>query len=261
MSDVNNNAPLPMRAPMVAGAPILAIIPRDNAEAARLAEAFVTAGMVPESVKGKTTDETRAKVMLVLLKGMEIGIPPVTAMETIMVINGRTALWGDGAAALIHRSGKMEYIKSRYEGKAGDEVCIVTVKRRGSDEEVTRSFSMADARAASLLGKGPWRAYPLRMLFNRARAWAFRDAFADVLMGMSIVEELQDIPAPPTQASLSSNAQLNAEDIVAALPTAEQPKEEPPADTFVPCPACSGSGGDNQCEQCGGTGDVPAASA
>jgi len=35
-------------------------------------------------------------------------------------------------------------------------------------------------------------AYPLRMLQMRARAYALRDAFADVMKGISVAEEMQD---------------------------------------------------------------------
>ncbi len=43
---------------------------------------------------------------------------------------------------------------------------------------------------------GPWQQYPDRMLQARARTFALRDVFPDVLMGLSAsVEELQDIPA------------------------------------------------------------------
>ena len=52
-----------------------------------------------------------------------------------------------------------------------------------------------DAKRAGLLGKkGPWTEYPQRMLQMRARSWALRDGFADVLKGLSVREEAQDIP-------------------------------------------------------------------
>ncbi len=52
-----------------------------------------------------------------------------------------------------------------------------------------------DAKRAGLWGKGgPWTAYPKRMLQMRARGFALRDAFPDVLKGMISVEEAQDYP-------------------------------------------------------------------
>jgi hypothetical protein len=57
-------------------------------------------------------------------------------------------------------------------------------------------FSVADAKRAGLWGKsGPWTQYPRRMLQLRARGFALRDAFPDVLKGLVTAEEAQDYPA------------------------------------------------------------------
>ena len=62
-----------------------------------------------------------------------------------------------------------------------------------------------DAKRAGLWTKaGPWQTYPRRMLQMRARSFALRDAFPDVLKGLISVEEALDNHsgadqlAPPT---------------------------------------------------------------
>ena len=61
-------------------------------------------------------------------------------------------------------------------------------------------FSIEDAKRAGLLGKsGPWQQYTARMLTLRARAFALRDKFADVLKGLSMAEEALDIPQSQPQ--------------------------------------------------------------
>jgi len=56
-------------------------------------------------------------------------------------------------------------------------------------------FSVEDAKRAGLWGKqGPWQAYPKRMLQMRARGFALRDAYPDVLKGLISTEEAQDYP-------------------------------------------------------------------
>jgi len=111
---------------------------------------------------------------------MEIGLAPVTAISTIMIINNRLCLWGDGAVALVQKSGKIEYTKDWHEGDwaKGDYVHYFQIKRRDNSEPIERSSGFADAKKASLIGKkGPWTSgYPERMCFNRSRAWALRDA-------------------------------------------------------------------------------------
>ncbi len=65
--------------------------------------------------------------------------------------------------------------------------------------------ALMDAKRAGLWTKaGPWQTYPRRMLQMRARSFALRDAFPDVLKGLISVEEALDNHsgadqlAPPT---------------------------------------------------------------
>src|SRR3546814_9342787 len=65
--------------------------------------------------------------------------------------------------------------------------------RKGRETPIIRTFSMDDEKKAGLAGKqGPWSQYPQRMRQMRARAWAMRDGFADVLTGIGIAEEVRD---------------------------------------------------------------------
>lgn len=188
--------PPPKRVSIEAGAKLAAIVPTNVDEAWRLANSIVLAGMVPSSYEVKNdVNGTTARVMIGIMKGLEIGLGPTTALSTIMVVNNRPALWGDGAKALVHASGKVEYIKERLEGEWGkDMVATCEAKRKDQSEPITRTFSYQDAKKAGLTGKtGPWQSYPARMLSVRALAWVLRDGFADALHGLSIAEEVRDI--------------------------------------------------------------------
>jgi len=73
---------------------------------------------------------------------------------------------------------------------------ICQVLRSGRSEPITRTFSIEDAKRAGLWQKpGPWTDYPDRMLMMRARAFALRDAFPDVLMGLYLREEFEGVEA------------------------------------------------------------------
>lgn len=190
------------KAELVAGAPVTAIVPRTVDEVARVARAVIVAGLAPNSYQGRNEQETVSKIMIGVMKGAEVGLAPITALSTIAIINNRPCIWGDGAVALCQRHSTIEWTKTRYEGKAHEDnyVCIVEVKRRGQDEPYVGTFSVADAKRAKLWAnpsKAPWLLYPDRMMFNRARAFALRDGFADCLMGLSIAEEVRDLPEAP----------------------------------------------------------------
>lgn len=178
---------------------VMAIMPRNMDEAWKMANAFFLANMVPDSLQGNTPDETKAKTMLAICKGSEVGFAPVTAVSTIMVINNKACIYGDGATALVQNSGKIDWIKTTIESKDNSgrwgEGYKVTVflKRKDQDEPYERSFSYEDAKRARLAGKkGPWTDYPERQCYWRAASWAYRDGAADALMGLSVAEEVRD---------------------------------------------------------------------
>lgn len=184
---------------LVSGGAVRAIVPQDFDGAWRIANAVVKAGMAP---KGLDTPE---KSMVAILHGMEVGMTPMASLQSIAVVNGRPTIWGDGAIGLVRGSGKCEWIKERIDGEGDNMVAICEVKRKGEEAPIRAVFSVADAKKAGLWGKqGPWQQYPKRMLTMRARAFALRDAFADVLRGLGIAEEVQDIhagdaaPIPPS---------------------------------------------------------------
>jgi hypothetical protein len=141
--------------------------------------------MVPKDFKGKP-----ANCLIAMQWGMEIGLKPLQAMQNIAVINGRPSLWGDALIALARSSPLCEYIVESQT----DTMATCKVKRRGEPEQ-ERTFSMSDAKLAGLMGKqGPWGQYPKRMMQMRARAFAIRDVFPDVLKGLSVAEEAMDTP-------------------------------------------------------------------
>lgn len=171
------------------GGSVKAIVPQDFDGVWRIAKAVVTAGMAP---KGLDTPE---KAMVAIMHGMEVGLTPMAALQSIAVVNGRPTIWGDGALGLVQGSGKLEAHKEWYEGEGENKKAICTVKRKGDPELKRGEFSVANAKKAGLWGKaGPWTQYADRMLMMRARGFALRDGFSDVLRGLGIAEEVQDTP-------------------------------------------------------------------
>lgn len=161
------------------------LAPQSLDEAIRFADYLAKSTIVPKDFANNP-----GNILVAIQWGMELGLQPMQAMQNIAVINGRPALWGDAVIALVRSSPLCEYV---YETIDGD-VATCRVKRRGEDEQV-RTFSMVDAKAAGLTGKqGPWTQYPKRMLQLRARAFALRDVFPDVLRGMPVAEEVMDMP-------------------------------------------------------------------
>lgn len=183
-----------------------ALAPASLSDLMQVSEMLAKSSMVPTAYRGKPQD-----ILVCLMWGNEVGLGPVQALNGISVINGKPAMWGDAALALVrgHRdcAGIREWIDG--EGDARTAHCEVT--RRGQVPEV-RTFSVKDAKKAGLWGKqGPWQQYPDRMLQMRARGFAIRDVFPDALRGVITAEEAHDIPVPrlvPNTAQGQAMAQL-----------------------------------------------------
>lgn len=162
------------------------LAPKDLDEAMRFADMLANASIVPKDYIGKP-----GNCLVAIQWGMELGLQPMQAMQSIAVINGRPSLWGDAMLALVKAHPAFEWIKEGCDGT----VATCTVKRRG-EPEVVQTFAMEDAKRAGLTGKqGPWTQYPKRMLQMRARGFALRDAFPDALRGVVSAEEARDTPA------------------------------------------------------------------
>lgn len=185
----------PGRVPIMSGAIPKAIVPIDFDGAYRIANVVVLAGMAPRSL------DTVEKVMVAIMHGMEVGLTPMNALQAIAVINGRPSIYGDGAIGLVRASGLCEWIEESYIGTENTDgyTAICLTKRKGDPKPVKGEFSIGDAKTAGLWTKRgrsgeptPWQTYPKRMLKFRAR-WALRDAYADVLKGLHLREEMEDL--------------------------------------------------------------------
>lgn len=190
--------------------------PQTFEQALTFCDYLADSDLVPKDFKGKP-----ANCLIAIQWGAELGLKPLQALQNLAIINGRPALWGDAVIALVRSSPLCEYITESDDG----DTAVCRVKRRGESEEV-RTFSMEDAKAAGLAGKaGPWTQYPKRMRQMRARAFALRDVFPDVLRGMPIAEEVMDISAgsdqPRTTTAVTADKALplySESDFAANLP-------------------------------------------
>ena len=159
-------------------------------EAMRFSDMLAKSSMVPKQYQGKPED-----VLVAVQWGKELGLAPLQALQNIACINGKPSVYGDAAMALAQNSPVCEGIEEFFEGEGTTNPVAVCVAHRKNRTPVTAKFSVEDAKRAGLWGKqGPWQAYPKRMLQMRARGFALRDAYPDVLKGLITAEEAQDYP-------------------------------------------------------------------
>lgn len=180
----NDNTPALTETAPVARPAMPSLAPQNFRDALEFSRLLANSAFVPTCFRNKQGD-----ILAALQFGFELGVGPMQALQNIAVINGKPSIYGDLALALVQASGLMEYIEESDDGKTA----TCRVKRKGDRIEHVATFSDEDAKRAGLLGKaGPWTQYPARMRMFRARGFALRDKFADVLKGLITREEAQD---------------------------------------------------------------------
>jgi len=164
--------------------------PATLTEAIQFSDMLASSSMVPKAYQGKPQD-----ILVCVQWGYEMGLAPMQALQNIAVINGKPSVYGDAAMALVQASSVCEDVEEYFEGEGTTNPVAVCVAKRRGRKPVTAKFSVEDAKRAGLWNKqGPWTAYPKRMMQMRARGFALRDAFPDVLKGLITAEEAQDYP-------------------------------------------------------------------
>ena len=164
--------------------------PRNLVDAIKFAELVSKSGMCPKEYAGKPE-----AIVVAIQMGMEVGLQPLQALQSIAVINGKPALYGDAALALVKTHPEFEWVREDDLDTIRKNNAAKCIIKRRNQPEVVMTFTMEDAKKAGLQGKtGPWSTYPNRMLQMRARGFAIRDAFPDALKGIITAEEAQDMP-------------------------------------------------------------------
>lgn len=167
---------------------ITAIIPKDLNEVGQLSAILQNSTLLPKAFM-----ENKKNVPVAIIYGLELGLTPAQALNSIAVVNGKPSLYGDAPLALVKKSGLLEYIKEYRKDDTG----YCEVKRKDELEPVKTKFSLEDAKRAGLLTnkRGEpvevWAKYPDRMLQMRARGLCLRDAFPDVLLGVHQENEVE----------------------------------------------------------------------
>ena len=190
---------------LVAGSAVRPIIPSDFDQTIRMAKTAVQAGLF----HAENEEKALAQATMAVLQGLELGIPPMQAVQQIAIIGGRCAVWGDLVPAMIWRAGHK--IREWIEGEGEARVAWCEITRGDNKEVIRRKFSVDDAKRAGLwdtrttirwrdktntwheeANDNPWYRYDERMLQMRARGFCARDGVPDVLHGIYIREELEE---------------------------------------------------------------------
>src|SRR5208282_4730940 len=137
-----------------------------------LADALARTKMIPAALQGKRDD-----IVAVILRGRELGLPPMAALNSLFLISGKTGMLAETMLALVRKSPQCEQLEwSQSDGK----VASLTYKRKNMPKARVFSFTLGQAQAG---GVGNLQKWPDAMLRARCASALVRAEFSDVMVG------------------------------------------------------------------------------
>lgn len=144
-----------------------------------MANTLLKSGLIPQSFKSAEA------VLVAILYGQEIGLSPMQALQSVLVVQGKPTLDAAALKAICLNNGM------RFETIAWtDKVCSLRGIRGDWKEEF--SFSWQDAVRMGLAEKDNWRRMPKQMLYARCVSVLARNMGADIIRGFYSREEMLD---------------------------------------------------------------------
>jgi hypothetical protein len=145
----------------------------------KLSQRISNTPFVPTALRGKNE-----AVLACVLYGAELGLGPMQSLNSIHVIEGRTAMSPELMRAMVARHGhRIDVIENSATA------CEVKGIRADTGSVATVRWTMEDAKLAGLAGKNNWKTYPRAMLLARATSELCRIVFPDVIAGLSYTPE------------------------------------------------------------------------
>ena len=205
------------------------VVLRADAQLGAVSVAAAASMLAPVSLRGRPQD-----VLIVLLRGRELGIPPMAAMAGIHVIDGRAVLSADLMVGVAMASG---LCSAWSVVESTDERAVVEASRTSPTRTERVVWTRADSERAGLFRPTKSGApsnhtrFPAQMFVARAQAIMARRLFPERLVGLYTADELDHDETPAEV--MRTVAARPAAPIVDAEVLEERAPDAPSRDTLL----------------------------
>lgn len=190
--------PPPPQAPSTAlAAPVPQVVipfhPTDVQQMFRLAKFLADSNLVPRDLQRRPND-----VLVVLLKGHDLGLTPMQSISGINVIDGKAEVGATMMVSMILKSPFCEFWEPIFAECDATRATYET-KRRGARGVSRFVYTIDDAKAAGLLDRGknpsrsPWQTQRPTMLRRRCQSSLAREIYPDICAGLYDHDELREL--------------------------------------------------------------------
>lgn len=157
----------------------------------RAAKLFSGATLVPDIYKGSI-----ANCFIAMQFARQLDIPALSFMQKSYIVNGKPAIEGQLAIALLNRRGPWKHgIEYEYDGEGDDYGCTAYGVRKDTDKiQRSMKITIKVAKDAGWWAKNKlWQTITEQMMGYRAAMFLGRLYCPEVLLGLDVLEERMDI--------------------------------------------------------------------
>ena len=170
---------------------------RDRFEVAMgMAKVYYTSRMFPQY-------QSAEQIFVAAKWAHENDVPETTALRMIYFANGRMGFEADLMKGLVKRRSK-----ARFEYAEKDGQCVLTAFRLDTDEQYVSKWTLERAQRAGLAGKDTYKKHPGTMLRHRCDGEACRALWPDIVGGMYVREEMEEIVDAEAHLTADSTAAI-----------------------------------------------------
>lgn len=163
----------------------------------RLAQVYSGSQIVPEHYRGKPHDCFVACQMAMRLK-----VDPFAYMQSSYVVHGKPGIEAKLAIAMLNTSGKIKgRVQYEFSGSGDDRRCVAFATDKETGEVVEADVTWRMVKEEGWLAKSgsKWKTMPDVMFRYRSAAFLIRGYYPEVLTGVALVDELEDIADEPRE--------------------------------------------------------------
>jgi len=173
----------------------------------RVAKAFSMSGMVPPHFQGKPES-----CMVALMYAEQLGEHPMVMFQETGVINGRPSTSARFAIARANKSGLLQGVISWTEKGQGDALEVTaSATLRETGEVIQAKVTMKEAAADGWTRNPKYRSIPGQMLRWRAATRLINLYLPEVLFGLGVKEEIEQVTVREATAAPAGGASVVAD--------------------------------------------------
>lgn len=192
----------------------------------RTAKAFASSDLVPQQYRGNI-----ANCMIAMDMAKRIGANPLMVMQNLYIVHGTPSWSSKFLIATINASGRFSSLRYEWRGKPGEDDygCRAWAVERETGERLDGiwvTWKMVNAEGWASKNGSKWKTMPDQMFVYRSAAFWQRAYAPELAMGLSTVEEMQDVIDVNPDGTISVTSE--------ALRTDREVDITPPARTAEP---------------------------